>query len=132
MLVNYIIKNRFYDSVLLMQIANDIKSKFGFEKVSVMMGTLPNKDLMRETCVLADEGEAAGANDVIVAFGTDKEEDFKKAFEYLNDLLEKKKVKLDAGGVNVSYSTIESAFQNHDDANRIGNIYYKTFPSYPP
>lgn len=119
MLVNYIIKNRFYDSVLLMQIANDIKSKFGFEKVSVMMGTLPNKDLMRETCVLADEGEAAGANDVIVAFGTDKEEDFKKAFEYLNDLLEKKKVKLDAGGVNVSYSTIESAFQNHDDANTV-------------
>lgn len=117
MLVNYVIKNRFYDSVLLMQIANDIKSHFGFEKVSVMMGTVPNKDLMTETEVLCDEGRAAGANDVIVAFASDDGADFAGALEFLNGLLEKRDVKLDTGGVNVSYPTVDAAFKAHDDAN---------------
>lgn len=85
---SYVIKNRFYDSVLLMQIAASVKEEFGFEMASVMMGTAPNMDLMLETGAL-EKGDLpdAGPNDVVVAFAGG-DDSFDAAYQKVQDFLE--------------------------------------------
>ena len=115
MLVNFVIKNRFYDSVLLMQIANSIKSDFAFEKVSVMMGTEPNLDLMRETGVLLDTTSVT-PNDVVVAFDGANQDSFDEAFNALSESLEKRDVSFEKGA-EVSCHSVSSAISQMPSSN---------------
>ncbi len=115
MLVNFVIKNRFYDSVLLMQIANDIKQKFSYDKVSVMMATEPNLMLMEETGVLSPTASAT-ANDLLVAFSADDDSSFPQAFEYLNNCLEKREVSL-GGTAKMLPHSINAALAENPQAN---------------
>lgn len=115
MLVNFVIKNRFYDSVLLMQIANNIKSDFDFEKVSVMMGTEPNLDLMRETGVLL-ETTSVTSNDVLVAFESTNKESFEEALKALTESLEKRDVSFEKSE-QVSCHSISSAVSQMPSSN---------------
>ncbi|MDQ7821976.1 MAG: acyl-CoA synthetase FdrA [Candidatus Eremiobacteraeota bacterium] len=129
MVLNFVLKNRFYDSVLLMQIASQAKEQSGVEKVSVLMGTASNKALMKETSILAEGGEQAGPNDLVIAVVADQEEACSGAFEKVLELLEKREVKKsdtsyaprtiaraldEIGGANIALISLPGPFVRHE------------------
>lgn len=64
---NFVQKNRYQDSVTLMQVAATLRGLEGVEDAALMMGTDPNKEMLIEAGLLSDEGKGAGPNDLIVA-----------------------------------------------------------------
>src|SRR5262245_54615809 len=54
------------DSVWLMQLSHTLESLPGVQRVAVMMGTPHNKALLQAAGLLTAEGEASGANDLLV------------------------------------------------------------------
>jgi succinyl-CoA synthetase alpha subunit len=84
--VDLIQPNRYQDSVTLMQVAGQVRALPGIADAALMMGTDPNKEMLRDADLLTDEGAAAGPNDLIIALhGT--EEGVESAREQINDLL---------------------------------------------
>src|SRR5215217_6947988 len=65
--VNLVMRNRYQDSVTLMQVAVRLRELEGIEDASLMMGTEPNREMLAEAGLLTSTGEAAGPNDLIVA-----------------------------------------------------------------
>jgi FdrA protein len=61
----------YFDSVVLMQIASELRGRPGVRNASLGMGTPPNKEVLEAAGLLAPEAAAAGANDLIVALDTD-------------------------------------------------------------
>jgi FdrA protein len=59
--------NKYQDSVTLMQVAVKLRALEGIDDASLMMGTEPNKEMLRDAGLLTPEGQAAGPNDLIVA-----------------------------------------------------------------
>ncbi len=74
--VNIVQRNRYQDSVTLMQAAVRLREIEGIEDAALMMGTEPNIEILAEASLLAGEGrrtEIAGPNDLIVALrGSDQ------------------------------------------------------------
>lgn len=70
---NFIIRNKYYDSVLLMKLAGELGRTEGVTRFTVGMGTPLNKDTMNELGLLMEEGAAAGPNDLILAISADNE-----------------------------------------------------------
>jgi FdrA protein len=64
---NFVLRNRYQDSVTLMQVAVGLRQSDGIEDAALMMGTDPNKEMLAEADLLAEEGRSAGPNDLIVA-----------------------------------------------------------------
>ncbi|GIX49077.1 MAG: hypothetical protein KatS3mg131_3288 [Candidatus Tectimicrobiota bacterium] len=54
------------DSVVLMQVSQQLEALPGVRRAAAMMGTPQNKDLLRAAALLPAEGEQAGANDLLV------------------------------------------------------------------
>ena len=54
------------DSVWLMHLSHTLESLPGVQRVAVMMGTPHNKALLQQAGLLTAEGEAGGANDLLV------------------------------------------------------------------
>ena len=54
---NIIKKNCYKDSVFLMQIAADLEQMDNINNASLMMGTPANKDVLRESGLLTEEGD---------------------------------------------------------------------------
>jgi FdrA protein len=67
LITNIIKPNLYQDSVALMQIAARLNALEGVGEASLMMGTSPNKEILREAGLLAPSGEAASPNDLIIA-----------------------------------------------------------------
>ena len=65
--VNFVKRNRYQDSVTLMQAAVRLREVEGINDASLMMGTDPNKEILDEAGLLDGEGRSAGPNDLIVA-----------------------------------------------------------------
>src|SRR6476659_8973765 len=65
--VDLVQSNRYQDSVTLMQVAVQLRAVEGIVEASLMMGTGPNKEMLRDAGLLTLEGEAAGPNDLIIA-----------------------------------------------------------------
>jgi FdrA protein len=85
---NAVVKNRFYDSVFLMQIATKVKELFPIKHISVLMGTESNKALLRETSLLTPEGEHAAPSDLVIAVQAESDEIIEKAAKEVEALLE--------------------------------------------
>ncbi len=68
---NYVLKDTYYDSVLLMRLAGEIGKMPGVGNISVGMGTAMNLDTMREESLLTEEGAAAGPNDLVIALSAE-------------------------------------------------------------
>src|SRR5690348_16967039 len=62
--VDLIQPNRYQDSVTLMQVAGQVRALPGVADAALMMGTDPNKEMLRAAGLLTDEGAAAGPNDL--------------------------------------------------------------------
>src|SRR5690348_16357855 len=65
--VNHIERNRYQDSVTLMQAAVRLREIEGIAEASLMMGSEPNKAILAEAGMLTEEGQSAGPNDLILA-----------------------------------------------------------------
>ena len=70
---NFVIKNKYYDSVLLMKLAGELGRTAGVIQFTVGMGTPLNKDTMSDLGLLLDEGAAAGPNDLVLAVSAENE-----------------------------------------------------------
>ncbi len=62
----HIIKQKYRDSVQLMQAASSASRREGVEIASVIMGTPKNKPLLEEVGLLTTSAQLAGPNDIIV------------------------------------------------------------------
>jgi FdrA protein len=67
MVVNRVERGRYLDSVALMRVARRVAALAGVEDAALMIGSPSNKDLLRGAGLLAQEGEAATPNDLIIA-----------------------------------------------------------------
>src|SRR4051794_34484013 len=61
----------YFDSVVLMQIASELRGRPGVRNASLGMGTAANKEVLAAAGLLARDADAAGPNDLIVALDTD-------------------------------------------------------------
>jgi FdrA protein len=88
---NVILKNRYYDSVVLMNAAGRIKSASFIREASLMMGTDANKELLKTINLLTEEGNSAGAGDLILSLqieeGGDTEECVRQALQLMEETL---------------------------------------------
>jgi FdrA protein len=57
----------YFDSVVLMRIAAELRERPGVRAASLVMGTASNKEVLEAAGLLAPDAAAAGANDLIVA-----------------------------------------------------------------
>lgn len=113
MLKNVIKKNSYYDSATLMLLTSKVAPSVGGSKnVAVMMATEMNKELMRGSGLLSDEGEAASPNDLIFAVRAEDEAAADAAIAMAQDILEKKNsAKAAAGDTERVYKTTEEALE---------------------
>lgn len=113
---NEIRKNSYHDSATLMLITNKMAGELGPKNVAVMMGTDMNKDIMRESGLLTEEGEAAGANDLIFAAKGESESAVNEAIKTAQDALDKRSAAIASAGMK-SVRTLDSAMKELTDAN---------------
>ncbi|BEU86727.1 acyl-CoA synthetase FdrA [Selenomonas sp. TAMA-11512] len=88
---NVVRKNDYHDSVTLLLISKRLRSLVeGIDDVSVMMGTPANHGILKEAGLLGPEGEAAGPNDLIMAFRADESTDQDDIIAQIDAELKKK------------------------------------------
>lgn len=85
---NFVIRNRYLDSVKLMSIAAIVRKLDGVEDVSVMMGTEANRDLINAAGLLDEDGSKADSNDIIIAVKAISSEAIEKVFEEVKNHLQ--------------------------------------------
>jgi len=67
LILNRVERGRYLDSVVLMRLSRRLAALPGIEGAALMIGSPANKTLLREAGLLANEGEQAGANDLVIA-----------------------------------------------------------------
>lgn len=87
MLVNRVERGRYLDSVALMRVSRRLEALAGVESAALMIGSPSNKALLRGAGLLANEGEPATANDLIIALRARDERSAAQALEKLQGLL---------------------------------------------
>lgn len=87
MLANRIERGRYLDSVALMRVSRSLEARAGVESAALMIGSPSNKALLRGAGLLAPEGEAATANDLIIAVRARDERCGAEALEHAEVLL---------------------------------------------
>src|SRR5574340_428177 len=73
MLKTIIKKNNYQDSINLMLLTNEINLVEGIKQSSIMMGTDANKDILKNTGLLTDEGNSASPSDMVIVLETEEE-----------------------------------------------------------
>lgn len=69
---NFVRKSFYQDSVTLMRLTRDMEAVRGVRRAAAMMGTPPNRALLREVGLLGPEGAAATPTDLVVAVLADE------------------------------------------------------------
>jgi FdrA protein len=87
MIRNEVLRNRYLDSVSLMRASRRLEALDGVRAAALMIGTPANKALLRGAGLLAAEGEAAGANDLVIAVRAEAESDARVALENARQIL---------------------------------------------
>jgi FdrA protein len=107
---NIILKNRYYDSVVLMNAAGKIREIPFVKEASLMMGTDANKELLKATQLLTEEGITAGAGDLILSLkledGINIKEYSDKAVQLMEEVLAPK---VSAGDDEYNPKTLKGA-----------------------
>ncbi len=110
---NFVEKDKYYDSVLLMRLAARLTEMDGIANVSVGMGTSLNKDTIHELGLLTDDGSAASPNDLVIAVSAESEPAASAARKQFLHLL------LESGGKKTgrSYPTLDAMSRALHDRN---------------
>lgn len=101
MLHTVIKKNLYQDSVSLMLLTNHLSSLDNVERISVMMGTPSNKDIMKGSGLYTDELDDASPNDLVIVAETD---DMDSVVEEFENFLENQT----ADSAATAYSTVRT------------------------
>ena len=108
-LKNVVKKNSYYDSATLMLLSRKVGERLGSTRdVAVMMASDMNKDIMRASGLLAEEGEAAGSNDLVFALRAETEEAIEQALALAEEILNSRAAKLEERQTDV-VKTVEEA-----------------------
>lgn len=87
MLRTIIKKNTYQDSVVLMLLTNDISTLEGVDKVSIMMATPANKDILAASGLATPELDEATANDIAIVVDTKEDSVVEKVLEEVDNFL---------------------------------------------
>jgi FdrA protein len=69
---NVVRKAAYHDSVTLMRLTRDLELVNGVRRAAAMMGTPPNRALLRDAGLLTPDGDTASPNDLIIAVEADE------------------------------------------------------------
>ena len=94
-------KNRYFDSVFLMAVARRLSDQPGIDKAAAVMGSPANKAILLEMGFAEEALEAAGPNDLVVAFQGDKDA-IRALTENIEEWLVRPKTEL-AGTIAISF-----------------------------
>ncbi len=106
-------RNRYFDSIFLMRIAQRISDQPGIDDVAVLMGTEKNKQLLADMGFLDETISSAGPNDLMVALRGEHDGTIEAVLSGLEDLLVL--TPLDAGAPTTR--TLEAALEIKPDVN---------------
>ncbi len=111
-----ILPSLYRDSVVLMQLSRTLESQPRVHQAAVMMGTPQNRDLLREAGLLTAEGEASGANDLLICVQADTPETAAAALQHARDLCMQHQVHRNEAG-EAPPRTLATALRRMPDAN---------------
>ncbi len=113
---NVVWKNRYLDSLKLMRISNNTATFQGVKKVSVVMATPLNKQILKEVGLYTKEAEKAKPEDMLVAVSLSEESQVQSVLDFIEEEMNrvKSKVQETAG---YAPKSLELAIQNLPDAN---------------
>jgi len=101
MLKNFILKDNYNDSVVLMNAANIVRNEFSNKNVSAVMATPQNMDLLDSLGLLTDEGREAVSADLIFAVKTESGGEGEKMFEAFKKVIAEKSTDEEAADENI-------------------------------
>lgn len=114
--INRVRREFYLDSVALMRLSKTVSELAGVESASIMIGSPSNKSVLRDAGLLNDDGDAAGANDLIIALLASGEAAAASALEQVNTLLDRP-VASAAQGDAWRPKTLDAAIQTLDGVN---------------
>jgi succinyl-CoA synthetase alpha subunit len=112
---NIILGNRYFDSLKLMRVSGQAASAEGVEKISVIMATDLNKQILNETGLATEELDGAKPDDLVVAVSLKDETYLDSVLDFVNSELEKPSLAKSAG--QMMPKTFESAVSMLPGAN---------------
>lgn len=112
---NKINENAYYDSVTLMVISSKISVVEGVNQAAVMMGTDHNKEIMKNSNILNEEGEKATASDMIIGLEATDESVIQEVLSVVDKELQSKTT--DDEDVKTKFKTIDAAAKRISDLN---------------
>lgn len=109
MLTIFVQKNRYQDSVALMVLSRTLSELDGVTKVSVMMGTPANKEILTATGFGSPEVDAAAPADLVIGIDAEDEATCKKVVEQAGELLAHQA----SAGSGSGFATVHSLARAH-------------------
>lgn len=91
--------NTYQDSVALMVLSTQLGALDGIDKVSIMMGTPANKDILRETGFVDAKIDEAGPSDMVIAIESDDENAPKLITEKVEDFISNQSTSSRSSGI---------------------------------
>ena len=113
--INYIRRGSYLDSVALMQFSKDLLNLPGVNEAAIMMGTPANLQIMADAELL-DENTKVDGGDMVIAVSADTRANAENGIELAKELLRKPKTKQN---INISWKpkTLSSAVANDSGVN---------------
>lgn len=112
---NEVKENAYYDSVTLMVISSKISVVEGVQQAAVMMGTDHNKEIMKNSDILSEDGEKASPSDMIIGLRVENDEAVKAVLSVVNEELQNKTTNDD--DVKTKFRTIDMAAKRVNQLN---------------
>ncbi len=112
---NIILGNRYFDSLKLMRVSFNATTLEGVEKISVVMATDLNKEILKDTGLATDDLERAKPDELVIAVSLRDEGYLDSVLEFIKNELEK--VSYTKSGAQRMPKTLESALSMLPEAN---------------
>lgn len=112
---NWVRRNEYRDSVMLMKASEDLRAVSGVMHAALMMGTQANKSVLEGLGLLDEQGRTARANDLLVAVQALDEDALGRAVDHVEAFLGGDR----QGTTSTSFHLLDSAVQAVPDANLV-------------
>ena len=109
-------KDTYRDSVILMRLSNAVSELDGVLQAGVVMGTITNKNFLKELNLLSEEAKQASPNDLVIALATQDEKSMANALSEVDRLLTTRVSKDDS---KIVPKTLDSALREMPEANLV-------------
>ena len=111
-------RSAYQDSVTLLGLARELRTRNGVLEAAALMGTPANKDLLAQSGLLTTEAAAAGANDLVIVIRADSAKAAGAALSQAEAFLGARQRRLEGAGRRLP-RTLESARRHLPDANLV-------------